>query len=48
MSIAGITEKIKQALPWAPLRDLTGYDALVNYLEKQMEEYRQIKVEMRN
>ena len=47
LSIAGITEKIKQALPWAPLRDLTGYDVLVNYLEKQMEEYRQIKVEKR-
>ena len=48
LSLARITEKIKQAIPWAPLRDLTGYNLLVNYLEKQMTNYREKILKAKN
>jgi len=44
LSLTYIIEKIKQVIPWAPLRDLTGYDDLINFLETELENYRKWKI----
>jgi len=41
LSLTKIVEKIKQDIPWAPLRDLTGYGDLIKFLERKMTNYRE-------